>query len=80
MICNRFKGTNVGSVDALGGIVRLFNPRLDRWEEHFQLVGAVIQPLTRSGEATAKLLHLNAAERVIERRLLQRLGSYPRHG
>ena len=31
MICNRFKGANVGSVDASGAIVRLFNPRSERW-------------------------------------------------
>lgn len=78
MICNRFKGTNVGSVDALGGIVRLFNPRTDEWGKHFRLEGAVIQPLTAIGEATARLLRLNTAERVTERTVLQRLGRYPR--
>jgi hypothetical protein len=78
MICNRFKGTNVGSVDVLGSFVRLFNPRTDKWEHHFRLEGAVIQPLTPAGEATARLLRLNAAERVIERNLLQRFDHYPR--
>ena len=78
MICNRFKGTNISSVDASGAIMGLFNPRAARWEDHFRLTGAVIQPLTRTGEATARLLRLNAAERVIERNVLQRLGRYPR--
>ena len=78
MICNRFKGTNVGSVDALGRIVRLFNPRTDRWQDHFRLEGAIFMPMTPSAEATAKLLRLNASERVIERSVLQRLGRYPR--
>ena len=78
MICNRFKGTNVASVDASGSAVRLFHPRLDRWEEHFRLAGAVIEPLTPTGEATARLLRMNARERVIERQALQRLGRYPR--
>jgi hypothetical protein len=77
MICNRFKGTNVSSVDLLGFIVRLFNPRSERWENHFRLVRAIIQPLTATGEATTRLLRLNAAERVIERRALQLIGSYP---
>lgn len=67
MICNRFKGSNIGSLDASGGVVRLFNPRPDRWEEHFRLSGAVIQPLTGTGEVTARLLRFNVAERVIER-------------
>jgi len=78
MICNRFKGTNVGSVDRSGAFVRLFNPRSDRWERHFRLSGAVIEPLTGVAEATSRLLRLHAAERVIERQLLQRLGRYPR--
>lgn len=78
IICNRFKGPNVSSVDASGAVVRLFNPRLEVWADHFRLIGAVIQPLTATGEATAKVLRLNAAERVVERTLLQRLGRYPR--
>jgi hypothetical protein len=78
MICNRLMGTNVGSVDALGSIVRLFNPRTDRWQDHFRLDGAILMPMTPAAEATARLLRLNAAERVIERSVLQRLGRYPR--
>ena len=78
MICNRFKGTNISSVDASGAIMRLFHPRSERWEHHFRLTGAVIQPLTATGEATARLLRLNATERVMERNALQRLGRYPR--
>lgn len=78
MICNRFKGTNISSVDASGSIMELFNPRSERWEDHFRLTGAVIQPVTGTGEATARLLRLNAAERVVERNVLQRLGRYPR--
>jgi len=78
MICNRFKGTNISSVDASGAITGLFNPRSERWEDHFRLTGAVIQPLPGTGEVTAKLLRLNTAERVVERNVLQRLGRYPR--
>jgi hypothetical protein len=78
MICNRYKGTNIASVDASGMTVRLFHPRLDWWDDHFRLAGVVIEPLTATGEATARLLRMNAAERVIERQALQRLGRYPR--
>jgi hypothetical protein len=49
-------------------MVRFFNPRRDSWDEHFKLQGPVIQPLTAVGEVTARMLRLNAAERVIERR------------
>jgi hypothetical protein len=76
VLCNRYKGTDVASIDRAGRTVRFFNPRRDSWDEHFKLQGPVIQPLTAVGEATARMLRLNAAERVIERRLMQMLGQY----
>lgn len=47
--------------------------------QHFKLNGAVIEPLSVVGEVTARVFRLNAAERVIERRLLQSLGQYPKN-
>jgi hypothetical protein len=41
MLCNRYKGTNISSLLS-GVITRLFNPRLERWSDHFALKGAVI--------------------------------------
>jgi hypothetical protein len=76
ILCNRYKGTDIASIDRSGRPIRLFDPRRDSWDEHFKLDGPVIQPLTAIGEVTAHLLQLNAAERVIERRLFQPLGSY----
>jgi len=79
ILCNRHKGADIGSVDSrTGEIVRLFHPRQDRWTDHFRLRGAVIEPVSIVGEATARLLRLNAPERIVERLLLQELGSYPR--
>jgi hypothetical protein len=49
-----------------------------QWGQHFKLDGPIIQPLTPVGEVTARMLRLNAAERVIERRLFQALGSLPK--
>ena len=78
VICNRHKGSDVASIDPrTGGIVRLFNPRSDRWADHFQLEGAVIETVSSIGSATARLLRLNAPERISERGLLQSLGRYP---
>jgi len=78
VICNRHKGSDVASIDPrTGGIVRLFNPRSDHWADHFQLEGAVIEPVSGIGSATASLLRLNAPERICERALLQSLGRYP---
>jgi len=78
MVCNRYKGANISAVASSGDLVRLFNPRLSRWEEHFRLEGAVIEPLDSIGEVTARLLRLNIAERIVRRSVLQRLRRYPR--
>ncbi len=77
MICNRNKGSDIASRHWSGQLVRLFDPRQDDWKDHFLLNGGVIEPLTPIGEVTARLLRFNAAERVVERRLLQSLGRYP---
>jgi hypothetical protein len=76
VLCNRYKGTDIASRDQSGRTIRFFDPRRDSWDEHFELRGPVIQPLTAVGEVTARMLRLNAAERVIERQLLQALGQY----
>ena len=78
MVCNRYKGSNIASLSALGQLIPLFNPRKDQWENHFRLSGAVIEPLDSTGEVTARVLQLNVADRVVRRRLLQQLRKYPR--
>ena len=76
--CNRYKGTDVGSfITASGLFVRLFNPRIDQWAEHFTLEVARISGRTDVGRATMQLLRLNVDERLLERRLLLKLGEYP---
>jgi hypothetical protein len=76
--CNRYKGADVAAIDPVSGrLVRLFNPRIEIWADHFSLVGPVIEPLTEVGTATTRILRINAAERVIERQQLQRVGLYP---
>lgn len=72
--CNQRKGTDLTSIDPeTGAIVPLFDPRRDRWADHFRLDGARIEPLTAVGRVTVRLLQLNAAERLRERELLARL-------
>jgi hypothetical protein len=76
--CNRAKGTDIGSiVGSTGQFTRFFNPRIDRWSEHFSLHAARIEPLTPIGEVTARILGFNQAERILERRALERIGRYP---
>ena len=77
--CNRAKGTDVGSVfGPERRFIRFFNPRIDRWEDHFRLKGGGIEPLTEVGEVTARLLRLNAPDRVLQRWSLQQVGAYPK--
>jgi hypothetical protein len=76
--CNRFKGSDIASIDAVTGeLVRLFNPRTQRWSEHLSLNGGYIIPLTSFGRVTEKLLRLNLASRVEVRERLAAAGLYP---
>jgi len=63
--CNAFKGSNLTSVDPQSGdFVRLFNPRRDRWGEHFRFEGGEVVGITATGRATVRLLNMNAPRRV----------------
>jgi 5-methylcytosine-specific restriction endonuclease McrA len=72
MRCNRYKGPNVGSYDPLTGkLVAFFNPRTDRWTDHFEWDGATIRPRTPEARATVKIMRFNDADRIAERRRLE---------
>ena len=63
--CNRFKGPNLTTVDPTSRqIVRLFNPREDEWDDHFDFDGAFIVGLSPVGTATVRLLQMNSRRRV----------------
>lgn len=76
--CNRFKGTDLTSIDPLTDqITPLFNPRTQSWAEQFALDGPEIVPLTAVGRTTVRLLQMNRP-RIIQRRIyLIQLGHYP---
>ena len=76
-LCNRAKGSDVGSISAAGEFTRFFNPRTDRWAEHFRLEGASIQPRTTIGEVTVRIFGLNDSARLHERDEMIRFGKYP---
>ena len=78
-LCNWMKGSDVAAYDASSRmLIPLFNPRTDRWNEHFGLQFGEIVPLTSVGEATVRLLKLNAPQRIAEREWLTSHGRYPR--
>jgi len=58
------KGPNLSGIDQeSGALVRLFRPREDKWNDHFERNGVVILGRTPIGRATIGLLTMNAADR-----------------
>ena len=76
-LCNRAKGSDIGSISTSGEFTRFFNPRTDHCSEHFRFERATIQPLTRIGEVTARLFAFNESARLHEREEMIRFGTYP---
>ncbi len=78
VFCNRYKGSDIASLNPeTNELVQFYNPRTMRWREHFYLSEVVIEPLTAIGEATIRILQMNADEQILERRVLHRRGRYP---
>ena len=74
--CNRFKGSDIGSIaDSTGEYTRFYNPRTDTWDEHFRLADFRIFPLTPIGETTCSILQFNNTDRVLEREAIGNLNS-----
>jgi hypothetical protein len=63
--CNSHKGPNLTGIDGdTGAIERLFNPRQDRWQDHFVAqADGTITGLTAAGRVTVNLLSMNAVQR-----------------
>jgi HNH endonuclease len=76
--CNRFKGSDIASIDPVSGkLVSLFNPRTEDWSDHFTLEGGRINPVTAAGRVTERVLKLNLESRVEVRESLGGIGLYP---
>jgi hypothetical protein len=71
-VCNRFKGSDIASVDSkTGQLTALFHPRLDRWDDHYEFRDGEILGLTARGRVTVRLLRMNRPTRIKERQLLR---------
>jgi hypothetical protein len=78
--CNSYKGTQTEAVDPdTGDLVSLFNPREQRWSDHFAWTdgGVRIWGLTPTGRATVEALRLNNPYIVPARRLWVVAGWHP---
>ncbi len=57
---------------------RLYNPREQAWDEHFELkVDMTITGLTPEGRAATEVLRMNLHRRVVERYEAWMRGEYP---
>lgn len=77
--CNLAKGAATsGSDPATGAVGPLFNPRRDRWEEHFAWAadGVTLVAKTAVGAATIARLNMNQPAQTRARPLWRRLGLF----
>jgi HNH endonuclease len=57
--CNRYKGTNLATLEPeTGNFVGFFHPRKDLWHDHFQFEAGTIIGLTPRGRATVTIFVL----------------------
>lgn len=78
--CNLYKAAHVSGSDPESYVVvRLFHPREDQWEDHFQIAtdsGRIIGR-TPIGRATVARLGMNSEAQVAARQHWMRLGLFP---
>lgn len=75
--CNAAKGPNVAGHDPeTDELVALFNPRADRWHDHFAWDGARLTGRTAVGRATIDVLRINDANRTSHRAMLMKAGLF----
>ena len=76
--CNGHKWAHAtGTDDASASEVELFNPRRQKWSDHFRWSAKdplAIEGITPTGRATVSRLQMNAANMLVVRRLLKQLG------
>ena len=76
--CNRHKGSDFASFDPdTDDVTALFNPRQDKWADHFRLSNVDIVPLAARGRVTVYILKLNDETRIRARQALADSGRYP---
>jgi 5-methylcytosine-specific restriction endonuclease McrA len=78
VFCNRFKGSDIGSIIwKTREFTRFYHPRWDNWEEHFKLESYFIRSITNIGKVTIMILGFNESNRLLERQLLIAQNLYP---
>ena len=78
--CNLHKASHLSGIDPESQAeIRLFLPRDDRWEHHFQVDGESgrMEGRTPIGRGTVARLQINSEAQVAARRQWMRLGLFP---
>ncbi len=78
--CNLYKSNKTKGFDVITEKeIRLFNPRDDKWNEHFTWAESfsIIVGLTPIGRATVESLNLNRIGSVNKRQVLSAFGKHP---
>lgn len=75
-LCNLSKGSSIAAWHEFqDALIRLYNPRKDRWNQHFTLrPSGLIVARTEIGQGTIKVLNLNDLNRVQARSALIEAG------
>jgi hypothetical protein len=75
--CNLYKGPNIAGIEPeTGQLTRLFHPRNDNWDTHFQYQSLNLNGLTAIGRTTVAVLAVNLPLRIMARTLLRDIGSF----
>lgn len=73
--CNLRKGSNLTGIDPeTDRVVELFNPRLQRWDDHFKWDGVRIIGTSDAGRTTVTVMDLNSDDRLLVRLISYRCG------
>ncbi|AMV23539.1 HNH endonuclease [Gemmata sp. SH-PL17] len=76
--CNLHKGPNIAGLDpATGLLTRLFNPRVDVWNDHSEWSGHILTSRTPVGRTTGVVLAMNDAMARVVRAALLAEGVFP---
>jgi hypothetical protein len=72
------KGPNIAGLDPMTGrLMRLFNPRRQRWSVHFAWDEPMLVGKTAIGRTTLSVLNMNHPDRIEVRRLVIDAGVFP---
>ena len=76
--CSLRKAARLGAADpATGQEVPIFNPRTERWDQHFRWDGVVLVGLTATARATVQALQMNRPIVLVIRQEEAAFGRHP---